>query len=204
MSNVAYCGKHNLHYAYGCIRCEEERFRTDPEVKAEVAKDPGKEGYPYGRPPGCVEGLPTTEDIYNQIAAVVMRGTHLPTDATERKSVPVCTGALDYFPDAIAAVAELSWKATQQHHPGAPMHWDRNKSSDHPDCLLRHLMERGTLDTDGVRHSAKVAWRALAILQLEIEADRARNDPTREIGRSAPDAEPRNPAPTPIGKWERE
>ncbi|KAF1711076.1 hypothetical protein CSC70_03885 [Pseudoxanthomonas kalamensis DSM 18571] len=31
-------------------------------------------------------------------------------------------------------------------------------------------MQRGTVDTDGVRHSAKVAWRALALLQKEIEA----------------------------------
>ena len=30
-------------------------------------------------------------------------------------------------------------------------------------------MERGTLDGDGVSHSAKVAWRALALLQTEIE-----------------------------------
>ena len=30
-------------------------------------------------------------------------------------------------------------------------------------------MDVGTLDTDGVRHAAKVAWRALALLQIEIE-----------------------------------
>jgi hypothetical protein len=29
---------------------------------------------------------------------------------------------------------------------------------------MRHFVERGTVDTDGVRHSAKVAWRALAPL----------------------------------------
>jgi hypothetical protein len=34
---------------------------------------------------------------------------------------------------------------------------------------MRHFLERGTIDTDGVRHSAKVAWRALAMLQKEIE-----------------------------------
>jgi hypothetical protein len=33
-------------------------------------------------------------------------------------------------------------------------------------------MERGTLDTDGVRHSTKVAWRALAMLQKELEASK--------------------------------
>ena len=29
----------------------------------------------------------------------------LPTDAKQRKAVPLCTGVLDYFPDALAAVA---------------------------------------------------------------------------------------------------
>jgi hypothetical protein len=34
---------------------------------------------------------------------------------------------------------------------------------------MRHIMERGTLDTDGTRHSAKAAWRVLALLQEELE-----------------------------------
>lgn len=95
----------------------------------------------------------------------------LPTDAAARKDVPVTTGVLDYFPDAIAEVALLSKVGNEQHNPGQPLHWAREKSTDHADCIVRHLMERGTRDTDGQRHSAKVAWRALANLQLEIEAD---------------------------------
>ena len=39
---------------------------------------------------------------------------------------------------------------------------------------MRHFVERGTTDTDGVRHSAKVAWRALAGLQKEIEKERTK------------------------------
>jgi len=96
----------------------------------------------------------------------------LPTDAAKRKQIPITTGCFDYFPDALAAVAELSYLATQQHHPGKPMHWDRSKSRDHADCAGRHLIQRGTLDTDGIRHTTKLAWRALAMLQLEIEASR--------------------------------
>lgn len=94
----------------------------------------------------------------------------LPTDAQERKSAPIYSGVLQYFPDAIVAVAQLSKKGNDQHNPGQPLHWAREKSADHHDCLLRHVMEAGTIDTDGVRHSAKVAWRALAALQLELEA----------------------------------
>jgi hypothetical protein len=97
----------------------------------------------------------------------------LPTDRDIRKSAPMARGCLDYFPDALFEVANLSWVATQQHHPDKPMHWDKNKSSDEADCLLRHLVERGTRDTDGIRHSTKVAWRALANLQREIDAEKA-------------------------------
>lgn len=93
----------------------------------------------------------------------------LPITAAERKAIPACTGVLDYFPDAIAAVAELSRIGNEQHNPGQPLHWAREKSTDHADCIVRHLMERGTIDTDGQRHAAKVAWRALALLQTEIE-----------------------------------
>lgn len=98
---------------------------------------------------------------------------HLPTDAKARKAVPIVTGVLDYFPDALAAVAELSRIGNDQHNAGQPLHWSKHKSSDHADCLGRHMIDRGTTDTDGVRHSAKVAWRALALLQIEIEAERA-------------------------------
>src|SRR4051794_8333850 len=93
----------------------------------------------------------------------------LPTDAKARKHVPIFSGVLRYFPDAIAAVAECSQRGNDQHNPGQPLHWDRSKSTDEHDALARHLMEAGTVDSDGIRHSAKVAWRALAALQKEIE-----------------------------------
>ena len=89
--------------------------------------------------------------------------------AKERKGRPLATGCLDYFPDAMLAVAELSRVGNEQHNPGTPLHWDRSKSGDEADALLRHLIDRGRLDTDGQRHSAKVAWRALALLQKELE-----------------------------------
>lgn len=98
---------------------------------------------------------------------------HLPADPKARKAIPLATGLLDYFPDALAAVAALSQRATDQHHPGEPVHWDRNKSADEADTLMRHFLDRGTIDTDGQRHSTKIAWRALALLQKELEAARA-------------------------------
>lgn len=93
----------------------------------------------------------------------------LPSDAKARKNAPIARGVLDYFPDALFAVADLSRIGNEQHNPGQPMHWAKEKSTDHADCIIRHLADRGKLDDDGVRHSAKVAWRALALLQIEIE-----------------------------------
>jgi hypothetical protein len=96
----------------------------------------------------------------------------MPVDAALRKDVPVYSGVLRYFPDALAAVARCSKAGNDQHNPGKPLHWDRSKSGDELDALTRHLLQAGTVDTDGIRHSTKVAWRALANLQKEIENER--------------------------------
>lgn len=96
----------------------------------------------------------------------------LPTDAKARKKIPLATGVMDYFPDALIEIASVSWDGNEQHNPGEPLHWAREKSKDHADCALRHFLERGKIDTDGRRHLAKAAWRILALLQLEIEAER--------------------------------
>lgn len=93
-------------------------------------------------------------------------------EAARRKQIPVASGVLGYFPDAIRAIAHCSWVGNEQHNSGEPLHWSRHKSSDHADCLMRHFMERGTIDSDGVRHSTKAAWRSLALLQLEIEGSK--------------------------------
>lgn len=91
--------------------------------------------------------------------------------AASRKATPVFSGVLMYFPDAIQAVARCSKAGNDQHHPDLPLHWDRDKSQDEKDALVRHLMQSGEVDSDGIRHSAKAAWRALANLQKELESD---------------------------------
>jgi hypothetical protein len=96
----------------------------------------------------------------------------LPTDAGARKAVPLYSGVLKYFPRALCAVAECSYRGNQQHNPGKPLHWDRSKSGDHLDCLLRHLTDDllgVALDTDQTAHLTKVAWRALAALEVHLE-----------------------------------
>jgi hypothetical protein len=103
-------------------------------------------------------------------AEMTAEATTLPTDSKARKAVPLARGCLDYFPAALAEVARLSQAGNDKHNPGEELHHSRGKSSDHADCIIRHLAERGILDTDGFLHDVKVAWRALANLQEALEA----------------------------------
>lgn len=90
-----------------------------------------------------------------------------------RKETPIYSGVYKYFPDALAAVAQVSFVGNEQHNPGEEMHWDREKSTDHYDALLRHLIEADNYDDDGILHASKVAWRALAHLQTLIESQKS-------------------------------
>lgn len=92
------------------------------------------------------------------------------TKAEWRKQRPIHTVIANYFPDALMEVAYCSYVGNEQHHPGEELWWDKNKSTDELDAMLRHSLQAGTEDTDGVLHSAKVAWRALANLQRELDA----------------------------------
>lgn len=95
---------------------------------------------------------------------------------SERKALPIFTGVLMYFPDALLEVARVSKLGNDQHNPGEPLHWAREKSTDQSNTATRHWMDHGlgqTKDTDGAYHLAKAAWRTLAELQLTIERERA-------------------------------
>lgn len=99
------------------------------------------------------------------------------TESQIRKNTPVYSGFIKYFPLAILEIAKLSKIGNDQHNPGKPLFWDRSKSGDEPDALMRHLVdealfENGLLpenDTDGVLHLTKVAWRGMANLQKKLE-----------------------------------
>ena len=94
----------------------------------------------------------------------------LPEESAARKALPVVTGVIDYFPAALVEIAKVSKYGNDKHNPGQPLHHSRGKSNDHADAIGRHLIDRGLIDPDtGVRHSAELAWRALALLQQELE-----------------------------------
>lgn len=126
----------------------------------------------------CIARIATPPILMQRTAGPTRQQTtsnSRPMDHKERKGTPIFRGVLMYFPRALVAVAQCSVAGNEQHHPGQPLHWDKNKSTDEADALVRHLMASGTLDTDGIRHSAKVAWRALALLEREIEGEQNAN-----------------------------
>jgi len=89
----------------------------------------------------------------------------------ERKGMPVFTGVLKYFPDALKAVSQCSLAGNNQHHPDKELHWDKTKSFDNEDALVRHLIDhsQNPMDDDGILHLTKCAWRSLAALQIYLE-----------------------------------
>lgn len=112
---------------------------------------------------------PLGQQVYPDTAEEALVQT-MPVDSESRKGVPITTGVFDYFPAALAYVARVSKAGNDKHNPGEPLHWARGKSMDQADAIGRHLIDRGGFDPDtGLRHSGELAWRALALLQLELE-----------------------------------
>lgn len=99
------------------------------------------------------------------------RPNSMPEDDAQRALSPMADGLLDYFPNALAYVAEVSKRGSDKHNAEQPMHWARGKSTDHRNKIMRHLVDAGGKDSAGVRHSGNLAWRALALLQEELEAE---------------------------------
>lgn len=99
------------------------------------------------------------------------QSTSLPESAEDRNGMPIADGVLYYFPNALAEISRISKFGNDQHNPGQDMHWSRGKSTDHANKIIRHLIDAGKTDAHGNRHSAFVAWRALALLQEELERD---------------------------------
>lgn len=155
---------------HGCnvATCPRGRCRTTGECQDSKPK--------YDGPDHCTHGTHLSEmcdKCFNEYAAPASptpRHRLIDTDSATRKTFPMCRGLLDYFPDALAEVAKVSYIGNEKHNPGEEMHHARGKSMDHADCILRHLVGRGGFDGD-TRESAALAWRALALLQEELESE---------------------------------
>lgn len=130
-----------------------------------MSKNPGEfiilDTPPYRNTPAAI-----------RVAGATTPPLSLPEDDALRGDFLMADGLLDYFPNALAAVARHSKLAGDKHHPGEPVHWERSKSTDHRNKILRHLVDAGDgrVDKDGNLHSVALAWRALALAQEEQEA----------------------------------
>lgn len=90
-------------------------------------------------------------------------------DDNNREQYPLFDGLLAYFPAALAEVARWSQVGNNKHNPGEPLHWAREKSTDHPNKILRHLMDYDQVEENGFLEAVPLAWRALALAQTELE-----------------------------------
>ncbi len=102
----------------------------------------------------------------------------LPTDSAKRKEYGLSSFCDDYFPAALVGVARHSFHAGVKHTGGQPIH-KRWLSTDHADCIRRHLLDLKDMQAHFERtappteveaallcqEADALAWRALALSQ---------------------------------------
>lgn len=82
----------------------------------------------------------------------------LPTDSQARKEIPLFSGVLKYAPAALAGMARISKAGNDKHNPGEPLHHARGKSSDHGDCVIRHVMDVADIEATIERVDQGIDW----------------------------------------------
>jgi hypothetical protein len=132
----------------------------------------------------------------------LMNKLTLPTDSAERKNYPLLSGCIKYFPAALAGIAKISKLGNDKHNPGQPLHHARGKSTDHGDCIIRHLIDTEDLLAAQKRgdssitnemiltEASQLAWRALAYAQMLQEELGAPLAPGATNSRFVPAATP--------------
>jgi|SRR5688572_5257777 len=146
--------KHGISMQIDCEDCREERCDA-LETKIDAA---------------LAAGAPLREGPFSPLLRTwaAKTGRTLPDDSADRKAIPVYSGVLRYAPAALACVAVVSKIGNDKHNPGQPLHHARGKSNDHPDCLVRHMIDASD-EPNELEHLACRAWRALIELQERCE-----------------------------------
>jgi len=142
------------------VEDELNRMEAENEKRMNVIAQNGNDGLHY-----------VHYDLDGEITEIEVNEPEVVTDkAQERKKIPVYSGFVKYFPNAMKEVAVCSRIANEQHHPNSPLHWDMDKSTDELDAMMRHLIDHTSepIDDDGIRHLTKVAWRAMAMLERTL------------------------------------
>jgi hypothetical protein len=137
--------------------------------------------------------------------------TRISEDAQERKETPIYSGFIKYFPHATAAVAAHSFVSNEQHNPGEPLHWAREKSGDETDAIARHLTDLALAESAGdldqqIEDARALAWRSMANLEKLLEkrhnaeyVDSLQSPVTDEQRVAWNDIYIRNAMPVPLG-----
>lgn len=112
----------------------------------------------------CEPALPAPEAEHDTLNDGARFPSPLPNDSAARKEYPLFDVLFGQFPAAVTALAHHSYKGNEKHNPGQPIQHARNKSTDHANCILRHLME-GDYEA--------VVWRSMALLQEKLEEEGA-------------------------------
>lgn len=94
----------------------------------------------------------------------------IPDDDSVRGDYPLWSGLFAYFPAALCEVSRWSKVGgSKWQEEGSDLRWNREVSTNHPDKILRHLLDYDQEDSNGVVEAVPLAWRALALAQQELE-----------------------------------
>lgn len=183
--------------AHTLVNCPACRATSVQEVVNEIASELNEAMMNAPRPvtmfhgpdlcgdPGCKLCYPDTEMMHHcGDECCGMCNNQLPvklSDSEYRKMLPVGTVITEYWPDAMKGAAAVAWVGNEKHNPGEHLHWSRDKSNDHEDCLARHRIDAKSGDgwvtevlPDGrvyqVRHASAALWRAACLAQLDAES----------------------------------
>lgn len=172
---LKHCETHDV--LEGCCYCrvlQPPKYTTGPDIAMRARVRYHNNTCPW---PDKDCDCPTGPEITFNIGEMKPRtAPQLPTDSQARKDIPMYSGLRAYFPLALAAIAKHSKDSNDKHNPGEPLHWSREKSSDHLDCIDRHLTDHALAVARGDKQAAlaelrAIAWRALAQLELELELE---------------------------------
>lgn len=157
-------------YAYPC-----PELWTEEGVVVEV-RDPNdfypyKVDYPHKKDVLFLEReLALYEkDTSTGAAWAVTTNDRVLADDDKREDYPLFDGVFAYFPAALCEVARWSKVGNNKHNPGEKLHWAREKSTDHENKILRHLLDADKEMDDGFIEATALAWRALALCQTLLE-----------------------------------
>lgn len=92
-------------------------------------------------------------------------------DDNNREDYPLYDVLFGYFPAAMLMLAKWAKVGNDQHNPGEPLHWSRDKSGDHTNKILRHLVDYDQKESNGFYEAVPLLWRAAALVQELYEKE---------------------------------